>query len=105
MKAIATLLLTLLHAHAADWMEPMRKVHAQFKGTPGTFAQFGDSITVTMAFWAPLQGKPKNMDATAAAAYERVSKAMKPECWRAWKGPEFVSEGSTTVRWALDNVV
>jgi hypothetical protein len=57
-----------------------------------------------MAFWAPLQWKPKNMDATAAAAHESVSKVMKPECWRAWKGPEFGSEGSTTVRWALDNV-
>jgi lysophospholipase L1-like esterase len=104
MKVIVTLLLTLLHTHAADWVEPMHKTHAQFKGTPGTFAQFGDSITVTMAFWAPLQGKPKNMDASTAAAYERVSKVMKPECWRAWKGPEFGSEGSTTVRWALENV-
>ncbi|HZJ17748.1 MAG TPA: SGNH/GDSL hydrolase family protein [Chthoniobacteraceae bacterium] len=104
MKTILGLLLTLLHAHAADWVEPMRKVHAQFKGIPGTFAQFGDSITVTMAFWAPLQWKPKNMDTAATAAYERVSKVMKPECWRAWKGPEFGSDGSTTVRWALDNV-
>jgi hypothetical protein len=104
MKTFLTLLLTLLHAHGADWTEPMRKVHAQFKGTPGTFAQFGDSITVTMAFWAPLQGKPKNMDSATAAAHERVTKTMKPECWRGWKGPEVGSEGSTTVRWALENV-
>lgn len=104
MKTIFALLLTLFHAQAADWTEPMRKVHAQFKGTPGTFAQFGDSITVTMAFWAPLEWKPKNMDAAATAAYERVSKHMKPECWRAWKGAKFGSEGGMTVRWALDNV-
>ena len=43
------------------WLEPMKKVHARFTGTPGTFAQFGDSITVSMAFWAPLRGEPKNM--------------------------------------------
>lgn len=104
MKTILALLLALASTHAADWVEPMRKVHAQFNGTPGTFAQFGDSITVTMAFWSPLQSKPKNMDATAAAAYERVSKTMKPECWREWKGAEFGSQGSMTVRWAFDNV-
>ena len=25
----------------AAWVEPMRKVHARFKGAPGTFAHFG----------------------------------------------------------------
>jgi lysophospholipase L1-like esterase len=104
MKSFFSLLLALLHAHGADWVEPMRKVHSEFKGTPGTFAQFGDSITVTLAFWAPLQWKPKNMDSAAAAAHESVSKAMKAECWRSWKGAAFGSEGGTTVRWALDHV-
>lgn len=37
-----------------DWAEPMRAVHARFTGAPGTFAQFGDSITVTLAYWTPL---------------------------------------------------
>jgi GDSL-like Lipase/Acylhydrolase family len=104
MKTIFALLLTLVSVRAADWVEPMRKVHAEFNGMPGTFAQFGDSITVTMAFWASLQSKPKDMDVAAAAAYERVSKTMKPECWREWKGAEFGSQGSMTVRWAFDNV-
>ena len=40
---------------AKDWVEPMKKVHAKFTGSKGTFAQFGDSITVTMAFWSPLR--------------------------------------------------
>src|SRR5262245_22438732 len=44
-----------------SWVEAMKQVHARFKGTPGTFAHFGDSITVTMAFWAPLRGEPKGM--------------------------------------------
>ena len=51
--------------------QPMRKAHARFTGTPGTFAQFGDSITVTMAFWAPLQSKPKNMPSICALTASR----------------------------------
>jgi hypothetical protein len=91
-------------AAAADWVTPMREVHARFTGTPGTFAQFGDSITVTMAFWAPLEAKPKNMNAEIAKAHDLVVSYLKPECWRTWKGPEFGSNGSMTIQWALDNV-
>jgi lysophospholipase L1-like esterase len=87
-----------------DWAEPMRKVHARFKGTPGTLAQFGDSITVTMAYWSPLASPPKNMPPEMAAAHELVKKHMKPECWSKWKGPGFGSNGSMTIRWAHDNV-
>ena len=60
----------------------MKKVHAKFKGTEGTFAQFGDSITVTMAYWAPLQNAPKNASPQAAKAHELVKGYMKPQCWR-----------------------
>ncbi len=37
-----------------DWVEPMRQVHAGFQGTPGYVAQFGDSITYSMAFWSTM---------------------------------------------------
>src|SRR2546423_1775089 len=47
---------------ADEWVQSMKKVHARFTGTKGTFAHFGDSITVTMAFWTPLAGTPKNMN-------------------------------------------
>lgn len=86
------------------WVAPMKKVHAKFTGTHGTFAQFGDSITVTMAFWTPLEGTPKNMPPEMAAAHQLVKKNMKPECWRQWKGPEFGSNGGMTIRWALENI-
>jgi len=86
------------------WVEAMKKVHAKFTGTPGTFAQFGDSITVTMAFWAPLEGAPKNMPPEATKAHQLVKSYMKPECWRQWKGPDFGSNGSMTIRWALENI-
>jgi hypothetical protein len=86
------------------WVEPMRQVHAKFTGRRGTFAQFGDSITVTMAFWAPLQFEPKGLDADGAKDLKLVRDYMDKACWREWKGPKFGSEGGMTVRWAADNV-
>jgi hypothetical protein len=86
------------------WVEPMKRVHAQFKGQPGTFATFGDSITVSMAFWAPLRNTRKNMSPQAEAAFKRVDAYMKPECWSKWRGPDFGNEGGMTIVWAEKNV-
>ena len=82
----------------------MKAVHARFHGTKGTFAQFGDSITITMAFWAPLAGNPKEMNPAMTNAHQRVRAYMKADCWSKWKGAEFGNNGSMTIRWALDNV-
>ncbi|HEY2953162.1 MAG TPA: hypothetical protein VGK40_11290 [Verrucomicrobiae bacterium] len=79
---------------AEYWIEPMKKGHAQFTGTKGTLAQFGDSITVTMAFWSPLAGKPKHRRAETAQAHALVKNYMKPDCWNKWKGPDFGNNGS-----------
>jgi hypothetical protein len=81
----------------------MRKVHARFHGVPGTFAQFGDSITYSRAFWSPLAAKPKNMSPVAAEAYQLVKTHLKPECL-SQKGPSFGNQGSTTILWAQENV-
>ena len=35
-------------------IKAMRAVHSGFKGTRGRVAQFGDSITYSMAFWSPI---------------------------------------------------
>src|SRR5436309_2735268 len=92
---LGLLLLTAPAARAGEdkaapaWVEPMKKVHARFTGTRGTLAQFGDSITVTMAYWAPLAEAPKDMPPDMARAYEIVSKYMKPECWAKWRGPGY----------------
>ena len=37
-----------------DWVDAMRRVHMGFSGQNGYVAQFGDSITYSMAFWTPL---------------------------------------------------
>ena len=86
------------------WVEPMKKVHARFTGAKGTFAHFGDSITVTMAFWAPLADHPKNMSTEMERALQLVKGYQKAECWSRWKGPEFGNNGSMTIRWAHENV-
>lgn len=82
----------------------MKKVHAKFTGMKGTLALFGDSITVSMAFWAPLAGEPKNMSPDMAKAHALVKGHMKAECWNKWRGPEFGNQGSMTIRWAHANV-
>ncbi|HUU92405.1 MAG TPA: SGNH/GDSL hydrolase family protein [Phycisphaerae bacterium] len=91
---------------AADeaWVEPMKQVHARFKGETGTFAHFGDSITISMAFWASLSWDHKNMDAGTQAAYDLANGYMKKACWREWKGPKFGNTGMMTIRWAHENV-
>jgi lysophospholipase L1-like esterase len=86
------------------WVGQMKKVHAKFTGTPGTFAHFGDSITVTMAFWSSLKWTRKNMDKKTLAAYELVKGHMKDECWNKWKGSKFGNTGQMTIRWAHGNV-
>lgn len=108
----ACLLLTSAPAPAAEkpakegtaWIAAMRKVHAKFTGKKGTFAAFGDSITVTMAFWAPLPYSHKNMSPATEADYKLVKEYMRPECWRDWKGEAYGSNGSMTIRWADENV-
>src|SRR5262245_22327423 len=91
-------------AEAAEWVEPVKAVRARLTGTPGTVAAFGDSITVTLAFWSPLAYEPKNMPPEMAAAVGLAKRHVRPECWRGWKGPKYGNNGSMTIRWAHENV-
>src|SRR5262245_55256020 len=86
------------------WVQPMQAVRAKFTGTPGTLALFGDSITVSLAFWASLEGEPKGLSLETAAAHQVVKGHQKAECWRQWRGPEFGNNGRMTIRWAHENV-
>jgi lysophospholipase L1-like esterase len=94
------------HADAPvrDWRDEVVRVHARFQGRPGTFAQFGDSITETMAFWAPLKHTRKNASPRMERAYRIVADRLRPECWSEWKGPEFGNQGGRTVAWGDENV-
>ncbi len=85
------------------WVASMKAVHEAFEGQRGTFAQFGDSITVSRAFWFGLQYAPKNLSQNMARALGLVRDYMLEDCWD-WKGPKFGSQGRMTIRWAHQNV-
>jgi len=87
-----------------DWRVEVVRVHTRFHGRPGTFAQFGDSITETLAFWAPLKHARKNASPELERAFRLVDARLRPECWREWKGPEFGNQGGRTIGWAEENV-
>jgi len=85
------------------WAPAMKAVHEKFKGKPGTFAHFGDSITVSRAFWSGLRHARNNASPEMNRAFELVSEYMLEDCWD-WKGPEYGNEGRMTIRWARQNV-
>ena len=105
--ALTLLLVPATAAAARDvppWVGPMKEVHAKFKGEAGSLALFGDSITVSQAFWTPLAYGPKNLSPEGTAALDLVKKHMQERCWREWRGPEFGNDGGQTIAWAAEHV-
>jgi len=86
-----------------DWVEPMRIVHSRFKGEAGTFAQFGDSITDSRAFWYSLKWKHANAPVEMRAALELVKTHMLDDCWDR-KGAEYGNQSGQTIAWAGRNL-
>ena len=66
---------------AKVWVPAMKKVNAKFSGEQGTLALFGDSITVSRAFWFGLQSNRKNASADMTKAFELVNNYMFEDCW------------------------
>ncbi len=109
MKLCLTALLLLIPAtvRAEDppsWVAPMKKVHAQFKGKPGTLLSIGDSITVSKAFWSPFLFPPEKLPDAIARDLQTVKPYMLEDCWMKWKGPEFGNESAKTCQWAVENL-
>jgi hypothetical protein len=88
----------------AGWTAAMQSVHSRFEGQAGTFAQFGDSITVSLAFWTPLLYEPQGLSDDLAGDLKLVREYQRNECWRDWKGAKFGNEGGMTIRWADENI-
>ena len=86
-----------------DWVEPMRTVHARFQGERGTFAQFGDSITDSQAFWHSLRWKRANASPEMLKAFQLVNDHMLEDCWDR-KGGKYGNQSGQTIRWASQNV-
>ncbi len=93
--------------NAADkpaWVDAMKTVNKKFTGEKGTFAHFGDSITITMAFWCTLQGKIHKSSPEMDKALANVKGYMQKKCWRDWKGPQYGNNGGKTITWAVKNI-
>jgi len=90
------------------WVEPMREVHKRFKGKHGTLAQYGDSITVTMAFLASYsygdEIAPKNCPPEVKKELDAVASYANRALWREWKGPEWGNTGMMKSDWLIENV-
>ena len=86
------------------WAKTARQTHEKFIGTPGTLALFGDSITVSQAFWSPLAGELKNAPPELERALAGMKRHLKHECWRDWRGPEFGNDGGRTAAWGAGNI-
>ncbi len=87
----------------ADRTAAMKRVHAKFRGQAGTFAQFGDSITVSRAFWFTMRHNRKNASPEMEKAFQTVNEYMLEDCWDR-KGPEYGNQGRMTIRWTHQNV-
>ena len=81
-------------------IEAMRKVHQGFRGEPGYVAQFGDSITYSMAFWTPIGWDNPDRFLTHN---DGMPKRPKDTRWRDYikgtrdKGPEHANYSGWTV--------
>ncbi len=90
-------------SRVAGWVGPMCKVHARFTGDHGTFAQFGDSITDSRAFWFSLKWKRANASPKMLADFKCVKEYMLDDCWDR-KGGKYGNQSGQTVRWASKNL-
>ncbi|MHC4175932.1 MAG: family 16 glycoside hydrolase [Planctomycetota bacterium] len=85
------------------WVPAMKRVHAKFTGQQGSFAEFGDSITCSRAFWFTMRYHAKNGPPEMVRAFRLVDGYMLQDCWDR-KGPKYGNQGSMTIRWAHENV-
>ena len=90
------------------WVEAMRTVHKRHTGKAGVLAQYGDSITTTMAFLAPYAWgrkiNPKNCPPDVRREMEVVENHADLNLWKEWKSPEYGNTGMKTSRWWFDGV-
>jgi lysophospholipase L1-like esterase len=86
-----------------DWVSAMRRVHRRFTGEPGTFAQFGDSITDSRAFWTSLQWNREGASPEFRDDFRVVEQYMLEDCWNR-KGAKYGNQSGQTIRWASEHL-
>jgi lysophospholipase L1-like esterase len=86
------------------WVAPMQAVHANFHGTRGTIARFGDSITYSGAFFVPLKYDFTNATPDELAALNWLHTYMLASCWH-WQDDAVAAANGcysgTTSAWPL----
>ena len=90
------------------WVEPMRQVYKRFKGKKGTLSQYGDSITVTMAYLAGLSGGKgivrKNMTPEVRKEMDLVQTYADRRLWRKWKEGGYGNTGMMKSDWLFRGI-
>ncbi|MDV6033255.1 MAG: SGNH/GDSL hydrolase family protein [Phycisphaera sp. RhM] len=87
-----------------EWVTPMRAVHVVGDNEPGVIVNIGDSITYSMAYFAPLQYlNEEALPPAVSDALETVNEHIKSDCYR-WKGPDKGNQGGQTAGWALTHI-
>ena len=66
-------------------------------------ARFGDSITVSRAFFNGLQWELRNVSPEAKTAQHWLRSYVQPRCW-GWEGSDYGDDGGTTSAWGLKNM-
>lgn len=86
------------------WVAEAKKTHAAFKGTKGAFAIFGDSISDTKAYMAPLMyGTPTYGDDKQKVAFETLKGYANMKLFNQ-KGAKFGNLSRMRVGWANKNM-
>jgi hypothetical protein len=100
---IAIVLSAPILADEPPWVRAMRDVHARGGGERGVLLHMGDSITYSMAYFAPLQyAAEAKMSPATRRALETVDRHMKKDCYR-WKGEDKGNYSGQTASWGLAN--
>jgi len=86
------------------WVPAMRQVAAAGSGESGVLLNLGDSISFSLAYFAPLQWIDRDTSPREViAARATLDAFLKPECYR-FKGPEHGNASGKTAEWALQHL-
>jgi len=87
-------------AFGQSWVGPMRTVRGNYTDTDGpnlgTISRMGDSISVSKAFFAPLQWNINNADPAEQAALDWLRPWMTSDCWTWQDDGVYQYHGSTS---------
>jgi len=111
MKSAACLLLVGMCAATAQaqyWVGPMRLVRQNYQDNDGpaqgTIARFGDSISVSQAYFCPLESAHANTTPESQAALDWIQAWLTDDCWGWQEEPYWFHGcyGGRTSSWPLE---